>query len=384
MLNRPLSPRPAPADSSPSATNSPASAAPRTRSAWLRRGRQTRRQEGACRAGYHGNAESRRERFAGDNENAPSSPFKPKLGALENSAATARPHLPALLCAQPDVGTASPCHLSSRGAPCPCGTGRAVAGFSEEPRGEGGPPSQGPLGPERPLWGMRGRRGLVVPLGGKAPLPLLSHTQLLAPRSRALAPGQRLPPLWGLGLVGGGDSLPDPPGAPRFDEVSVASFGRQPWPRRWVARPCEHGDRKHSGRQQTVALATGGDSDTRARNREAGGSCPVWAPGPGFHGESPGGNGPGAGGTRGHPTHLLLLEACEVPAVIEPHLFPLPVLHEGGGCGQGGKPGGQGRGARDAGGRKCIFRFGTAWCVRATAGWAGNFACINPSAPRPP
>lgn len=36
------------------------------------------------------------------------------------------------------------------------------------------------------------------------------------------------------------------------------------------------------------------------------------------------------GGAAAKLTHLLLLKACEVPAVIEPHLFPLPVLHEGG------------------------------------------------------
>lgn len=49
-----------------------------------------------------------------------------------------------------------------------------------------------------------------------------------------------------------------------------------------------------------------------------------------------------AGGTRwgevgvhsAKATHLLLLEACEVPEIIESHLFPLPVLHEGGGCGR--------------------------------------------------
>lgn len=45
----------------------------------------------------------------------------------------------------------------------------------------------------------------------------------------------------------------------------------------------------------------------------------------------------GCGGRRDKPAHLLFLEAGEVPAVIEPHLFPLPVLHEGGGCRQGGK-----------------------------------------------
>lgn len=43
-----------------------------------------------------------------------------------------------------------------------------------------------------------------------------------------------------------------------------------------------------------------------------------------------------AWGCRARATHLLLLEAGEVPAVIEPHLFPLPVLHEGGSCSQGG------------------------------------------------
>jgi hypothetical protein len=31
-------------------------------------------------------------------------------------------------------------------------------------------------------------------------------------------------------------------------------------------------------------------------------------------------------------THLLLLEACEVPSVVEPHLLPFPVLHESGSC----------------------------------------------------
>lgn len=47
------------------------------------------------------------------------------------------------------------------------------------------------------------------------------------------------------------------------------------------------------------------------------------------------GQGQGLGGML-HPlmTHLLLLEAREVPVVVEPHLFPLPVLHEGGSCGE--------------------------------------------------
>lgn len=31
-------------------------------------------------------------------------------------------------------------------------------------------------------------------------------------------------------------------------------------------------------------------------------------------------------------THLLLLEACEVPAVVKSHLLPFPVFHEGGSC----------------------------------------------------
>lgn len=47
------------------------------------------------------------------------------------------------------------------------------------------------------------------------------------------------------------------------------------------------------------------------------------------------GQGQGLGGMP-HPltTHLLLLEAREVPVVVEPHLFPFPVLHEGGSCGE--------------------------------------------------
>lgn len=191
-------------------------------------------------------------------------------------------------------GDTSPCHPSSRGASCPCGTGRGQA----SPRSPGEGVDRRPSG----RWVLSGLSGECEGAGAWLSLceaRLRSHFSVTPNywlRGAGLwHRGKGSRPLWGLGLVGGGDSLPDPPGAPRVDEVSVASFGRQPWLRRWVARPCEHGDRKHSGRQQTVALATGGDSDTRARNREAGRSSPVWAPGPGFHGESPGGNGPGPG-----------------------------------------------------------------------------------------
>lgn len=44
----------------------------------------------------------------------------------------------------------------------------------------------------------------------------------------------------------------------------------------------------------------------------------------------------GALGRAGTATHLLLLETCQVPAVVESHLLPFPVLHEGGSCGMVG------------------------------------------------
>lgn len=40
----------------------------------------------------------------------------------------------------------------------------------------------------------------------------------------------------------------------------------------------------------------------------------------------------GAPGRTDTATHLLFLEACEIPAVVESHLLPFPVFHEGGSC----------------------------------------------------
>lgn len=82
-------------------------------------------------------------------------------------------------------------------------------------------------------------------------------------------------------------------------------------------------------------------------------------------------------------THLLLLEACEVPAVVESHLLPLPVLHEGGGCRWGGE--------RRSGAEKPPKR----WAPRMRSllhhlvreghvCWAGDLGHSTPSAPLRP